>query len=278
MNRRVKTFDGLQIQSWLYRAESVTAPLVIIVHGFAEYAGRYKELIQKLNSKGYSVLTYDQRGHGESDGIRAFINDFSDYCKDLVSVYQAWKDEIQEPIFLLGHSMGGLVVIRFLETMAEQIPVKAAVLSSPLLGMAVEVPWYKRLAAEWVVKFKPDFALPSGIDPSYISHDPVIVRQYAQDPKVLKIATAGWYISTTKAIELAFADIDKLHTKLIFMVAGDDGLASAVKTKMFFEKLPLDYPKISQWFEGWYHEIFNEINRWEAQDKLIELLDAEVRS
>ena len=95
---------------------------VVIVHGFTENADKFAELIHALLFSGYSVLTYDQRGHGRSwrdpdlaEGSVTHVADFDDYVRDLEIVVERRLSGMPKPWFLFAHSMGGAVSSLYLE-------------------------------------------------------------------------------------------------------------------------------------------------------------------
>ena len=112
---------------------------VFIVHGFTENAFKYAELIWSLLHLRYSVVAYDQRGHGRSwrtEGIKdssvTHVDRFSDYVEDLHVICETYRSRMPEPFLLFAHSMGGAVGVLYLE----QYPAffSAAVLSSPMIA------------------------------------------------------------------------------------------------------------------------------------------------
>ena len=83
--------------------------IVIITHGIALHALYYRRIAEGLNKGGYSVLLYDVRGHGKSQGKRGDIDSYKTFVKDLHDIVSEVKKETQLPLFLLGHSMGGVI-------------------------------------------------------------------------------------------------------------------------------------------------------------------------
>jgi acylglycerol lipase len=84
---------------------------LIIVHGIAEHAGRYRHATQALANHGIACFAYDQRGHGLSPGTRTDIEDFADFAADLEAVGQALRARFPAlPLFVWGHSMGSIIV------------------------------------------------------------------------------------------------------------------------------------------------------------------------
>jgi acylglycerol lipase len=84
---------------------------LVIVHGIAEHGGRYHHVAEALASQGIACFVYDQRGHGESPGVRTHVANFSDFAFDLESVGAAVRRRFPTlPLFVWGHSMGSVVV------------------------------------------------------------------------------------------------------------------------------------------------------------------------
>lgn len=149
----VSGFGGRSVYCVSYQADHPVGT-VLIVHGFTENALKYSELIWSLLHLGYSVLAYDQRGHGRSwraDGIPdisiTHVDHFSDYVEDLQIVYDHFRDSMPAPWLLFAHSMGGAVASLFLERGNHQVA--AAVFSSPMIApyIGVPVPLASALAA-----------------------------------------------------------------------------------------------------------------------------------
>lgn len=254
-------FDAEDALRLFFRRWFVPEPkgLVAIVHGYAEHSGRYQQLAMDLTDNGWSVATFDCRGHGQSGGRRAHIDRFKEYLDDV----RSFLDEVvragyQEAPFLLGHSLGGLITTRYIEQNGERVA--GMVLSSPFLGMAMKVPAIKVWAGKALSGIMPTLAMKSGLDPSWISHDRSVVDQYAADPLVSNIATARWFTETLQAQEAALEEASRVTGPLLVMQAGDDRLSSSLVTKRFFEVAGAE-DKSLKVYEDFYHEIFNEVGR-----------------
>ena len=144
-------FTGLQNTRLFYQMWEPEQPRghLIITHGQAEHSGCYPRLIEGLKELSFSVYAWDMRGHGRSEGQRGYAREFEDYVKDLQLFIQHLRDErglYPKNLHLLGHSMGGLVQLKMLLNNGHwEFP--GQILSSPMLGVAVDVPLYKDLAA-----------------------------------------------------------------------------------------------------------------------------------
>ena len=134
----VKGKDDRPLHCVSYKAEK-PAGTVFIVHGFSESAMKYSEIIWSLLHMGYSVVAYDQRGHGLSwkdDKVNhpsvTHVEEFDDYVEDLHAVCEFYEHKMLQPWFVFAHSMGGAVATLFMETYPYAF--KGAILSSPMIA------------------------------------------------------------------------------------------------------------------------------------------------
>ena len=134
----IRGFEGRPLYTVSYQADDPVAT-VLLVHGFTENAFKYAELIWSLLHLRYSVIAFDQRGHGRSwraEGIPSpsvtHVDRFSDYVSDLRCVCDQLLPKHPLPFFIFGHSMGGAVTSLFLEQYHDLF--SAAVLSSPMIA------------------------------------------------------------------------------------------------------------------------------------------------
>jgi alpha-beta hydrolase superfamily lysophospholipase len=105
-----KTLPGTNFPGYEVVPDEPKAGL-LIVHGIAEHAGRYRHAAAALARNGIACFVYDQRGHGESPGTRTHVADFTDFAKDLESVGAVLTERLPSlPLFVWGHSMGSIVV------------------------------------------------------------------------------------------------------------------------------------------------------------------------
>ena len=96
--------------------------LVVIAHGYGEHIGRYDHVAAAFTSRGATVYGLDHVGHGRSDGERALIVDFDLVVDDLDLLVQRARDEHPgRPLFLVGHSMGGLIATRYAQRHGDAI-------------------------------------------------------------------------------------------------------------------------------------------------------------
>ncbi len=251
-----KGVDGLSIFYRKYLAEAEKARLVI-AHGLGEHSGRYDNVVSRLLPRGISIWAPDHRGHGQSDGPRGHVSSFYQYVDDLHSLVALSRDTLPEgqKIFLLGHSLGGLIALRFAARFPEVID--GVIISSPSLGLPEDLPAVKAFIGRIMSSLWPTLSLSNGIDASKLSHDEEVVRAYLDDPLVHDRVTARWFTEFALAMEAANRSAPEIKAPLLMQLAGDDHLTSVGASKRFFEDLPLA-DKTLYTYEDLYHETYNE--------------------
>ncbi len=106
---RVETVDGLRLFVRFWRPEGTARSVITLVPGFNAHSGYYAWAAEQLADRGVAVYAVDLRGRGHSDGERFYVEKFADYVSDVGAVVSLAKErEPSLPIFLLGHSAGGV--------------------------------------------------------------------------------------------------------------------------------------------------------------------------
>lgn len=239
---------------------------MLVVPGYADHAGRYGHVAAYLNARGIEVFAVDLRGHGKSGGRRGHIESFADYQADVLTALEGILQSGQrEALFLLGHSLGGLVTLSALAHHA--LPLTGAVLSSPFLGLAMPVPPVKRGLARMLSTLIPAVAMPSNIPPQYLARDPAVGVRYSADPLVFKTATARWFTETMAAIDRVSELAPSVDLPLLVLQAGDDRIADPAATASLVKKLgskDATYEELA----GYYHEILNDPEAETVMDRI----------
>lgn len=247
--------DGTEIFYRNYAAGAEKARMVIS-HGLGEHSGRYQNIVAPLLANGISIWALDHRGHGRSGGKRGHVVRFDQYIEDLHQlVLLARKGSPADRIcFLLGHSMGGLIAVRYAQQHPESID--AFILSSPALGMVVAVPAVKQVMARAISSLYPGLSMGNELDATKISHDTEVVQAYQDDPLVHDRVSARWFTEFMTAMQEANSRAGSIQVPVLMQVAGDDHLVSAPVSKQFFDRLPAS-DKTFHRYEGLFHEIYN---------------------
>lgn len=261
----------LFLQSWA-RPDQPAIGCVIITHGIAEHSECYDHVAKSLCDHGWLVFGWDLQGHGRSEGKRGYIRDFRDFSKDLKTIIKKIKEDETKPtqnLHLFGHSMGGLITLQTLvEDNAPRIT--SAILSNPALAIAMEVPKIKEMASQWLNQFWPTLTMNNEIHYERLSRDPEMVASYSKDPLRHTKVSAPLYLGMTKAMEEVRAKVLKLHCPVFFQISGQDKVINPQVTLDFYKAIESE--KSLKLYEDSYHEVYNDINKQEAIDDLIEHL------
>lgn len=173
--------DGvcLQGQAWL---PPQPRAVIALVHGIAEHSGRYAWFAERASQQELGVVSVDLRGHGRSPGERSYVERFDDYLQD-VDALLAKAEELAAggPVFLMGHSMGGAIALRWLAQRGR--PVAGLVLSSAALKIGGDVPRALVALAPLLSRWLPHLR-GTRFDPAVISRDPAAVAAYVGDPLI----------------------------------------------------------------------------------------------
>jgi lysophospholipase len=218
-------------------------------------------LIKFLWENGYSVFVPDLLGHGKSEGKRIYIDSFQEY---LTCVHQAFHLVAQSypKIHLMGHSMGGLIATRYVQDYQPKIA--SLILSSPLFGWG-NMPAYKIFASRIISKFWPEYISKNPVNPEFLSHDKSVVNAYIKDPLVCNIGTARMGTELMGNFQIALSKANNIKVPLLLLLGGADKIADLRASRQFFERIASSEIKEVRVFAGFYHEIFNELNKDELK-------------
>ncbi len=248
--------DGtaLYVADWLlpHRPPSGT---VVLMHGLGEHCGRYLHVAKFFVDCGFSVRSYDQRGHGKSDGKLGDVPAGEPFLQDAQIVIDDWIDEFDVPPILFGHSMGGLFAASFALQGLSRL--HGLILSSPALAVFL-APWQQALF-KLMRRVAPGLGLPTNLPVRFISHDAQVVKAYRQDPLVHGRISARLMTRILANIEYCQHHAQQLTIPCCLMVAGADRLVNPEGSFQFFPKLPKSLASLYVYPEM-YHEIFNELD------------------
>lgn len=259
-------------QSWLPEGE--VKAVLLIVHGIGEHSGRYMNLVNHFVPLGYAVYGLDHVGHGNSDGTRVFVekfNDFTDTLKVYFDKIRAWQPG--KPIFLVAHSMGGLIGCAYL--LDHQDELTGAIISAPAIKVSDSISPVTILAGRVFSSIAPKLGL-LALDASTICSDPAVVQAYIDDPLVYngKI-TARLAAEMLGAMQRVTREVGTIHLPMLIVQGTADKLVDPAGAKMLFEQSSSS-DKTFKAYDGFYHEVFNEPGRAKVFSDLQEWLEKHV--
>jgi acylglycerol lipase len=257
-------------QAWLPDGEARAA--VVLVHGLAEHSGRYGELVTRLTARQVAVYALDHRGHGRSTGPRAYIESFDWLVEDVTARIRAARDHHPgRRLYLIGHSLGGAAAL--LAALDHPELVDGLVLSAPAVGADPEIPRSRLLVGRLLSALAPTVGILQ-LPAAAISRDPVIVRNYENDPLVYRGAIpARTVVELLGAMQRISGRAGELRVPTLVMHGTGDALVPLALAQPLYAQLGA--PDLTvKLYEGFYHEIFNEPERSRVYADLEAWLDA----
>jgi alpha-beta hydrolase superfamily lysophospholipase len=261
-------------RSWA--PEETPKAVVCFVHGLGDHSGRYLNIGKAFTEAGFFLTAFDLRGHGKSGGQRGHFPSLDAAMDDIHQhIRQASEKFPGLPVFLYGHSLGGLLVLNYAtyhkHTLSGVI-VTGAGLRSPVLEQKAKIALAKVLGG-----LLPTMAIPTGLDQNSLSRNPEVVRGYREDPLVHDRAT----LSTTVhigifAVERVFAHAADFNTPLLLMHGAADRLTYPHGSQEFAALVP-ENCTVKLW-DGLYHEIHNEPEQNEVFAFMIDWMNSQLRN
>jgi alpha-beta hydrolase superfamily lysophospholipase len=155
--------------------------VVVIAHGFGEHGGAYADAAETLSAAlEVDVAAPDFQGHGRSPGRRGVVRRYEDLVDDLNAVVSwARRRFAGLPIYLLGHSNGGQVVLRF--TIEHGDAIAGVIVSNPSLRIAMPIPPAKLWLGRMLMRFAPWITLQAYTPSDVLTSDPVLQARFRTD-------------------------------------------------------------------------------------------------
>ena len=241
----------------LFQPEKIEAVL-LAVHGMGEHSGRYGGHFAKaFNDKNIAVVSYDQFGHGKTEGKRGHTPSYDANLdciyKMLAEIQGYYGDEIS--VFLYGHSMGGNLVANYV--LRRQSSIKGAIISSPMLRLAFDPPAWKMKVGGWLRNIYPTFTEKTGIELAAITRDKAEQEKYVTDPLIHDKVTINYTLPFFDAGEWAIRNAGILNKKVFIFHGTGDRITDHNASKEY--ALTADGNATLKLYEGGYHELHNDI-------------------
>jgi acylglycerol lipase len=263
---------GLKIFTRSWHPAGNPRAVVVIVHGFNSHSSYYQWVAEQFVSKGLAVHALDLRGRGRSDGERFYVTKFDDYVNDVATlVTKAKSYHSGLPVFLLGHSAGGVVSCVY--TLDHQAELSGLICES----FAHEVP-------------APDFALAVLKGLSHVaphahvlklnnedfSRDPTVVERMNNDPliahEVQPTQTVAEMVRADERLKKEFS----LITIPVLILHGTHDKATKPSGSQRFYDTAGSIDKTLKLYEGHYHDLLNDIDKETVMADIQQWIDTHI--
>lgn len=256
--------DGVKL-FYRYWIPDKPKKILCIIHGHGEHAGRYRMMATRLMERQIAVYCMDLRGHGKSQGKKGHAKSMDLLLSDIEELLKAARvQDLQSPLFLMGHSMGGNLLANYMIS-KDSNEVSGFILSAPWFKLKYDPPAWKLKSGLFVGKFWPSFSSRSGLDPSSISRIATEVEKYVEDPLVHDKITVSLYNTIMEGIELAKAQSDKIKKPgLVYHGTGDKIMDWQASKEFAAANKKMEWKAI----EGAFHEPHND----ECREEIFKLI------
>ncbi|XP_078270368.1 monoglyceride lipase-like isoform X1 [Rhinoraja longicauda] len=263
--------DGEYLFCRYWEPSSPPRALVMIVHGAGEHSGSYMNLASMLVNQSLFVFSHDHVGHGQSEGQRLNVSNFKVFVRDSLQHIDMMKR--RHPglkIFLLAHSMGGLIAIYVMLDRPQDIA--GAILIAPLVTLNPQSakPW-KVYCTKLLCHLVPNLSL--GImDPQWLSRDENVVASFTADALchhgAMKVGFAAVLLNAIAGLENLLPTI----VTPVLILHGDADKMCNVKGSQLMYELAASTDKTLKVFEECFHQLHKELP--EVVKEVLELIQS----
>lgn len=265
--------DGLRLKEQCWLPDGAMKAAVILHHGLWDYSDYYAPFAEELTKHNYAVYAFDIRGHGNSEGPRYFVNSFDEYVSDIgLFIKSLVKRANGKPIFLFGHSLGGLISTTYVIANPKN-DLRGVIISGAGLKEGHDVtPLLKKIVpilasiAPRLPSYKPDFNL--------ATHDKSVVERKLKDPLIdHKGLPARAGAEGLRAIENAQANMEKFSAPVLIMHGTEDHWTNSEGSQQLAKRASSN-DKTLKMYDGFYHELLTDTNKAVVWSDVIAWMDA----
>lgn len=229
---------------------------ILLVHGLGEHSSRYTHVAEHLTGRGFAVHTLDHYGHGKSDGQPGFVERFSVFLDGVTALlHKVQSENPEQPLFLVGHSMGGLIAATLL--LEQQAAFRACVLSGPAIKSDQAPPAIVIALIRLIAVLAPTAPLIQ-LDASGVSRDTDVVKAYMSDPLVHHGKLSARLLSEMSVtMKSTLGRAGEIRIPIFLMHGDADQLTAPSGSVELHARVGSD-DKTLKLYPGLFHEIFNE--------------------
>jgi alpha-beta hydrolase superfamily lysophospholipase len=258
VEHREGTFAGYGDVRLFYQVWRPSRPRALLVnlHGLGDHSGLYLNLAGHFPARGVALYAFDMRGNGRSPGQRAYVRSWGEYRGDLGAFLRRVREwEPRLPLFLLGNSLGGLVVLDYAIHYPQDLA--GVIATSPPLG-EVGVPPLLMALGRVMSRIFPRFSLNVGMDLSGLARDPAVIEAVLADPLFHRRGTARLSTEVTAAIQRVQEMAGRLSVPLLVLHGSADRMVPPDGSRAFLQKVRFPDRELRE-YPGAYHGLFADL-------------------
>ncbi len=262
--------DGTSLSTFRWQPDTEQErALIVLAHGYGEHAERYTHVAEYLTQQGYLIQSLDHRGHGETHRQQSartplgYYEQFRVLVDDLNAVVQMTHSARPDvPLFLFGHSMGGLMAAY--AAILDPAPLQGLILSAPAIVASADVPTAQKLIGRGLSRIAPRAGAVPRVNSKWLSRNSAVGEAYDADPKVSHTKmTARVGVEMINAGDYVLDNADKLTLPVLIMHGSSDQIVNPKASQLLYNRIR-SQDKTLKIYDGFYHESLNEIGQERA--------------
>jgi alpha-beta hydrolase superfamily lysophospholipase len=248
---------GLSLFRRTWRPAGPTRAVLINVHGLGDHSGLYPTLVQFFTARDIAVYAYDMRGNGRSPGQRAYVKRWDEYLEDLARfVDLVHREEPETPLFLLGNSLGGLIVLDY--ALRQPDGITGIIAASPPLGR-LGVPAPLMALGRVLSRVWPRCSIRTGMDLTGLARDPAVAETVLADPLFHRMGTARLSTEVTAAIARVRTGAPRFSLPLLVLHGSADRMVPPDGSRAFVADVGCLDRELRE-YAGAYHVLFADLD------------------
>ena len=272
----LRLFYRSQYPHWSADQAEKAKGVVAIVHGLGEHSGRYCSVFEALTAAGYAVFAFDNQGHGRSEGQRGHITSWQDYRDNTARFLQLIREkEPTAPLFLMGHSLGGLIVLDYALRCepSSLVGIKGLVVSAPpIQPTSGTVSRGRVMMAQLLSGLFPRLSLKLKLNCGGLSRSQQVTDDTKRDPLTHPYVTLRWGSETLSTIKWVRSHIQNLQLPTLLIHGDADPIMDYEGSCELFEQISSPN-KALKIYQGSYHEPHNDLDADTVTRDLVNWLD-----
>ena len=270
----LRSESGLPLFYSHWRPCGAARGVVLVLHGLGEHSGRYRHLVGALLKAGYTVYAHDHQGFGRSGGPRCYVKGFHDYLSDVSQVVSIARQRSPGlPCCLYGHSMGGLIGLLYLMDVPGAFDY--SVIASPSLRSHDLSPINRILkrVLESVHRVRPQLTFRQRGSLDTLSRDWEEVQLAMRDSLGVPLRSARWVVEFFETMQEVSDRANEIRLPILMMQGLGDAVVVPSATQEFFARIGSSDKSLCL-FEGYYHELHNDLGREKPIGAALDWLNA----
>jgi alpha-beta hydrolase superfamily lysophospholipase len=262
-----RSFDGLDVYALQWNSVAQSEAVVAFVHGHGDHCRRYDEWFSMLTAKNISVVTFDYRGHGRSQGKRGVIKQFNDLLQDVTLLHQNVKALFPGiPVVLFGHSLGATITLSYILRSPSRPDL--AIATSPWLHLKKPPGWCLSAFIRFGSRVVPFYTFKTGLRSSDFSSLEGFPEKREKDRLVHNRISFRFFSEVSREAQWIRDNFSTIEIPLLLLQGSDDLIMDSAEARKLYDSAP-GHVSYREWdYAG--HQLHNSERSNEVMDFIIE--------